>query len=216
MIEEILGRKIGMTQVFDQTGEVVPVTVIQAGPCIVTQIKTPGRDGYAAVQIGFEETERKRLNQPLLGHLGSLPPMRVLREVRVKDTAPHKVGERVDVSTFQAGDYVDVSGTSKGRGFAGGVKRYGFRGGPRTHGQSDRVRAPGSIGAGTGTGKVRKGLRMAGRMGGRRVTVQRLQVVEVDVERNLLLVKGSVPGSNGGLLQVRKSVKSRKPKVRRK
>ncbi|MBN1484973.1 MAG: 50S ribosomal protein L3 [Chloroflexia bacterium] len=212
MIEEILGRKIGMTQVFDPSGEVVPVTIIQAGPCIVTQVKTRIGDGYAAVQLGFEETERKRLNRPLLGHLGAQPPLRVLREVRVPNPSDFKVGQQLDVSVFQAGDYVDVSGTSKGRGFAGGVKRHGFHGGPRTHGQSDRERAPGSIGAGTGTGRVRKGLRMAGRMGGRRVTVQRLQVVEVDMERNLLLVKGSVPGANGGLLQVRKSVKSPKPK----
>ncbi len=210
MIEEILGRKIGMTQVFDSAGEVVPVTIIEAGPCVVTQVKVPERDGYAAVQLGYEEVNRRRLNRPLLGHLGNLPPMRVLREIRVDDPGGHRVGERVDVSLFRVGEYVDVTGHSKGRGFAGGMKRYGFRGGPRTHGQSDRGRAPGSIGSGTTPGRVRKGLRMAGRMGGRRVTVQKLQVVEVDVERNLLLVKGSVPGHNGGLLQVRKSVKRKR------
>jgi len=210
MIEEIVGRKIGMTQIFDAAGEVVPVTIIEAGPCVVTQVKTLGRDGYAAVQLGFEEVERRRLNQPLLGHLKGLPPLRFLREVRVGDPDSFEVGQRVDVSLFRVGDRVDITGTSKGRGFAGGVKRYGFGGGPRTHGQSDRVRAPGSIGAGTTPGRVRKGLRMAGRMGGRRVTVQGLRVVEVDAERNLLLVKGSVPGCNGGLLRVRKSVKRRK------
>lgn len=210
MVEEILGRKVGMTQVFDATGEVVPVTVIQAGPCIVTDLKTPERDGYAAVQLGFEEVERRRLNRPLLGHLSGLPPVRILRESRVDDPAAHEVGQRVTVGVFEVGDYVDVTGTSKGRGFAGTVKRHGFRGGPRTHGQSDRLRAPGSIGAGTTPGRVRKGLRMAGRMGGQRVTVQHLRVVEVDVDRNLLLVKGSVPGRNGGLLQVRKSLRRKK------
>ena len=196
-----------MTQVFDDTGEVVPVTVIQAGPCVVTQVKTPGNDGYGAVQLGFEEVEKKRLNRPLLGHLGQLTPVRVLREMRLADVSEFDVGQVLDVGVFEAGDYVDVTGTSKGRGFAGAMKRHGFHGGPRSHGQTDRERAPGSIGAGTGTGRVRKGLRMPGRMGGRRITVQNLRIVEVDVERNLLLIKGSVPGCNGGLLQVRKAVK---------
>lgn len=199
-----------MTQVFDASGEVVPVTIIQAGPCIVTQIKTPERDGYAAVQLGYEEVERKRLNKPLLGHLKGLPPLRILREVRVDDPSAYQVGQKVDVSVFRVGDYVDVIGTSKGRGFAGVMKRHGFRGGPRTHGQSDRARAPGGISASTYPGRVQKGKRMAGHMGGRRVTVLGLRVVEVDPERNLLLVRGSVPGSNGGLLQVRKSIKRRK------
>jgi large subunit ribosomal protein L3 len=210
MIEEIVGRKVGMTQVFDNTGEVVPVTIIEAGPCIITQVKTPERDGYAAVQIGYMEVERRRLNKPLLGHLGALPPLRVLREVRVKDASAHKVGETLDVSLFQVGEYVDVTGKSKGRGFAGAMKRHGFHGGPASHGQSDRRRAPGSIGGGTTPGRVRKGLRMPGRFGGGRVTMQKLRVVEVDLERNLLLVKGSVPGKNGGLVQVRKSVKRKK------
>lgn len=209
MIEEMLGRKVGMTQVFSG-GEVVPVTIIEAGPCVVTQIKTVERDGYAAVQLGFEEVERKRLNKPLLGHLGKLPPLRALGEVRLPDVSAYHVGQRVDVTAFQVGDRVDVIGTSKGRGFAGVVKRHGFGGGPRTHGQSDRLRAPGGIGASTYPGRIHKGKRMAGRMGGRRVTVQGLQVVEVDAERNLLLVRGSVPGANGTLLRVRKSVKGRK------
>ena len=196
-----------MTQVFDASGEVVPVTIIQAGPCFITQVKRSDLDGYSAVQIGFGEVERRRLNKPLLGHLKGQPPLRFLREVRVEDASGCQVGQRVDVSVFCVGDYVDVIGTSKGRGFAGVVKRHGFRGGPRTHGQSDRERAPGGISASTYPGRVPKGKRMAGRMGGRRVTVQGLQVVEVDAERNLLLVRGSVPGSNGGLLQVRKSIK---------
>lgn len=210
MITEILGRKVGMTQVFDAGGEVIPVTIIEAGPCVITQVKTQERDGYGAVQLGYEEVERKRLNKPLLGHLRNLPPLRILREVRVEDPSAYQVGQRVDVSVFRVGDYVDVTGTSKGRGFAGVVKRHGFGGGPRTHGQSDRLRAPGGIGASTYPGRVHKGKRMAGRMGGRRVTVQGLKVVEVDPERNLLLVRGSVPGCNGGLLQVRKSVKRKK------
>lgn len=210
MIEQILGRKVGMTQVFDPRGEVVPVTIIEAGPCLITQVKTMENDRYAAVQIGFEQVEAKRLNKPLLGHLGGQPPLRVLREVRVADTSGYEEGQRVDVSVFHAGDWVDVSGVSKGRGFAGVVKRHGFGGGARTHGQSDRTRAPGSIGASTYPGHVHKGKRMAGRMGGRKVTVQGLQVVEVDAERNLLLVKGSVPGANGDLLRVRKSVKHKK------
>jgi large subunit ribosomal protein L3 len=210
MIKEIIGRKVGMTQVFDARGEAVPVTIIEAGPCLVTQVKTVEHDQYAAVQIGFEQVEARRLNKPLLGHLGEQPPMRVLREVRVADPSAYEVGQHVDVSAFQAGDWVDVSGVSKGRGFAGVVKRHGFGGGVRTHGQSDRVRAPGSIGACTYPGRVHKGKRMPGRMGGRQVTVQGLRVVEVDAERNLLLVKGSVPGANGGLLRVRQSVKHKK------
>lgn len=212
-MDEILGRKVGMTQVFDDRGEAVPVTIIEAGPCFVVQVKTMPRDGYTSVQLGYEEVEKKKLNRPLLGHLGSLSPLRVLREVHVADPAAYEIGQKVDVSLFQKGDYVDVTGLSKGRGFAGTVKRYGFGGGPRTHGQSDRMRAPGSVGAATNPGRVRKGLRMAGRMGGRRITVQGLRVVEVDVERNLLLVKGSVPGNNGGLLQVRRSVKKRRTKM---
>jgi len=210
MIAEILGRKVGMTQVFDAHGEVVPVTIIEAGPCVVTQVKTVERDHYAAVQIGFDQVEAKRLNKPLLGHLRAQPPMRVLREVRATDPAACAEGQRVDVSIFRAGDAVDVCGVSKGRGFAGVVKRHGFGGGPRTRGQSDRLRAPGGIGASTYPGHVHKGKRMAGRMGGRRVTVQGLRIVEVDAERNLLLVKGSVPGANGDLLRVRKSVKNKK------
>lgn len=203
----IIGRKIGMTQVFDDTGEVIPVTVIEAGPCYVTQIKTLEHDGYTAVQLGFGETRRKRLTRAQLGHLKELPPLRHLREVRTADIEGYEVGQKVDVGIFSAGDRVDVTGISKGRGFAGVMKRHGFAGGPATHGQSDRARAPGSIGATSTPGRVFKGMRMAGRMGNDRVTVQNLQVVQADPERNLLLVKGAVPGAPQGLLLIRQAVK---------
>nr|WP_297154580.1 50S ribosomal protein L3 [Thermogemmatispora sp.] len=261
-----------MTQVFGPDGNAIPVTVIEAGPCIVTQIKTTARDGYEAVQIGFEPIPVKRTTRPLLGHLGhrlpllraqrrrlqqyqqeqrakargqeegaeggsaaqaseekkpdkqiqklltlqenrqrrpgpELGPFRILREVKLEEgTSPDKLelGARFDVSLFKVGEFVDVIGTSKGKGFQGGVKRHGFAGGPKTHGQSDRHRAPGSIGSGTTPGRVLKGLRMAGHMGNARVTVKRLRVIQADPERNLLVVKGSVPGANGGLLMIRK------------
>jgi large subunit ribosomal protein L3 len=206
MIKGILGKKRGMTQVFREDGEVVPVTVIQAGPCVVTQVRTVSRDGYEAVQLGFEEG--KRLNKPLKGHLRKTGSFRYLREVPVEGLGDLQVGQRVDVSLFKAGELVDVIGTSKGRGFAGVVKRHGFRGGPRTHGQSDRLRAPGSIGSNTFPGRVIKGKRMAGHMGNERVTVRNLEVVQVDTQRNLLLVKGAVPGPNNGLLILRKTGKA--------
>jgi large subunit ribosomal protein L3 len=206
MIEGILGRKLGMTQVFDKSGGAHAVTVIEAGPCVVTQVKTPQRDGYAAVQLGYGTA--KRVNQPMRGHLKKLGDFRYLREFRVDDPGEHKVGEKVGVELFQEGDYVDIAGTSKGRGFAGGVKRYGFRGGPKTHGQSDRHRAPGSIGAGSTPGRVWKGLRMAGHMGAERASVRHLQVMESDPGRGLLLVKGAVPGARNGLLYIRYSAKS--------
>ena len=204
----ILGRKIGMTQVFDETGQAIPVTVIEAGPCYVTQIKTVECDGYTAVQLGFEETKRKRLTRAQLGHLEGLPPLRHLREVRTSDIEGFDVGQKVDVGIFSAGDRVDVTGISKGKGFAGVMKRHHFAGGPATHGQSDRARAPGSIGATTTPGRVFKGTRMPGRMGNDRVTVQNLRVVQVDPERNLLLVRGAVPGAAKGLLLIRQAVKS--------
>ena len=206
MIEGILGRKLGMTQVFEKSGGANAVTVIEAGPCVVTQVKTPERDGYAAVQLGYGTA--KRVNQPMRGHLKKLGDFRYLREFRVDDPEEHKVGEKVGVELFEEGDYIDVTGTSKGRGFAGGVRRYGFRGGPRTHGQSDRHRAPGSIGAGTTPGRVWKGLRMAGHMGDERVTVRHLRVMESDPGRGLLLVKGAVPGARNGLVYIRHSAKS--------
>jgi len=216
----ILGKKVGMTQVFGERGEVVPVTIIEAGPCFVAQIKTVERDGYAAVQLGFEETKPKRLTQPQLQHLqkSNLPPLRHLRELRVTadELADLEEGQKVTVDVFEKGEVVDVTGTSKGRGFAGVVKRHGFSGGPKTHGQSDRHRAPGSIGACTTPGRVFKGMRMAGRMGGDRVTAQGLEVVLVDAERNLLALKGAVPGAKNGLLLIRQARKSRLLKKARK
>jgi large subunit ribosomal protein L3 len=274
MLSGLLGRKVGMTQVFGENGTAIPVTVIEAGPCIITQIKTTARDGYEAVQIGFEQARLKSATRPELGHLGhSLPllkaqrkrlqtyqqqqrgkkatseeaeakeqtetasaedqkdkqiekllkvqqnrqrrpgpelgPFRVLREVALQEGAVPEsleLGSKIDASLFVAGESVDIVGTSKGKGFQGGVKRHGFRGGPKTHGQSDRTRAPGSIGSGTTPGRVLKGTRMAGRMGNERVTAKKLEVIQADPERNLLVVKGSVPGANGGLLMIKKHV----------
>jgi large subunit ribosomal protein L3 len=216
----ILGKKVGMTQVFSDRGEAIPVTVIEAGPCFVAQIKTVERDGYSAVQLGFEETKPKRLTQPQLKHLqkSDLPALRHLRELRIADDelGSFEEGQRLTVELFEEGELVDVTGTSKGRGFAGVVKRYGFRGGPKTHGQSDRWRAPGSVGACTTPGRVFKGKRMPGRMGGERVTTQSLQVVLVDPERNLLALRGAVPGSKNGLLLIREARKTRLRKKARK
>jgi large subunit ribosomal protein L3 len=273
MLSGLLGRKVGMTQIFGPNGTAIPVTVIEAGPCIVTQIKTAAHDGYDSVQIGFEETVTKNVSRPVMGHLGhklpllkaqrkrlqtyqqaqrkartetpeegaqaettsgaataetkdkqiqkllkvqenrqrrsgpELGPFKFLREVTLQegvDTQGLELGARFDASLFKVGESVDIIGTSKGKGFQGGVKRHGFSGGPKTHGQSDRHRAPGSIGSGTTPGRVLKGTRMAGHMGNVRVTAKKLQVVQADAERNLLLVKGSVPGANGGLLMIRK------------
>lgn len=206
MIEGILGRKVGMTRIFDEKGAVVPVTVIEAGPCYVTQVKTSERDGYTAVQIGFGQA--KRLNEPEKGHLKKITPVRHLREISATDIGDVKLGQKIDVSLFAAGEQVDVTGISKGKGFAGVVKRHHFRGGPKTHGQSDRLRAPGSVGAGTTPGRVLKGMRMAGRMGGERVTTQNLEVVQADPARNLLLLKGAVPGARKSLLLIRKARKA--------
>lgn len=257
MLNALLGRKIGMTQVFGPNGTVLPVTVIEVGPCTVTQVKTVDRDGYEAVQLGFEPRPAYRTTRPVLGHLGHhlpllkaqrkrlqayqqkkdkageevkidkqmekllkiqtnhqrrvgpvLGPFRVLREVELgPGVKPESVelGSSHDVGLFRDGEVVDIVGTSKGKGFQGVMKRHGFRGGPRTHGQSDRSRAPGSIGPGTTPGRVLKGTRMAGRMGNDRVTAKKLQVIQADPERNLLVVKGSVPGANGGLLMIRKA-----------
>lgn len=206
-MDAILGEKVGMTQIFDERGEIVSVTLVVAGPCYITQVKTEEKDGYTALQLGFGET--KRLNKPQRGHLKKLSPLRYLREVRVKDVQGYQVGQKLDASLFSVGDLVDVTGISKGKGFAGVMKRHGFRGGPATHGQSDRARAPGSIGATTTPGRVVKGMRMAGRMGNERVTVQNLKVVLVDPERNLLGVRGSISGNRGDLVMVRKAVKSK-------
>ncbi len=274
MLSGLLGRKVGMTQVFGPDGTAIPVTVIEAGPCVVTQIKTTARDGYEAVQIGYEQARLRSATRPELGHLGhSLPllkaqrkrlqayqqtqrgkkttgegaeeesqqgtvateekkdkqiqkllkvqqnrqrrpgpelgPFRVLREVGLQEGANMEgleLGAKFDASLFTVGEEVDIVGTSKGKGFQGGVKRHGFRGGPKTHGQSDRTRAPGSIGSGTTPGRVLKGTRMAGHMGNARVTAKKLQVIQADPERNLLVVRGSVPGANRGLLMIKKQV----------
>jgi large subunit ribosomal protein L3 len=270
MLNALLGRKVGMTQVFGPNGIVIPVTVIEVGPCVVTQVKTVANDGYEAVQIGFEQATTKNVTRPELGHLGhSLPllkaqrkrlqtyqqeqrsqskaeegseentqaedtetkpdkqiqkllkvnqnkqrrpgpelgPFKVIREVGLQSgasTEAVELGAQYDAGLFKAGESVDIVGTSKGKGFQGGVKRHGFRGGPKTHGQSDRTRAPGSIGSGTTPGRVLKGTRMAGQMGNVRVTAKKLQVIQADPERNLLVVKGSVPGANGSLLTIKK------------
>jgi large subunit ribosomal protein L3 len=229
MIRGLLGRKKGMTQVFSPNGEVIPVTVIQVGPCIVTQVRTMDRDGYEAVQIGFEEVPNRKLTKPQTGHLASAyelfkqseiassldvylgqegKSVRHLREFPVESIADHKIGDVIDINMFTPGQRIDVVGTSKGRGFAGVVKRHGFRGGPRTHGQSDRVRAPGSIGGGTTPGRVWKGQRMAGRMGNKRITIQNLEVVEVIADKHLILIRGSVPGPYNVLLQIKHAVKA--------
>ena len=204
MLKGLIGKKVGMTQVFDENGVAIPVTIIEAGPCYVTQVRTQEVDKYTAVQLGFEEVKPKRLTSGRLGHLkkNNIPPLRYLREFRVKDPQV-KVGEEVKADQFAVGDHVDVIGTSKGKGFAGAMKRHNFRGGPMTHGQSDRQRAPGSRGSGTTPGRVYKGAKGPGQMGNDRVTAQNLEVVVVDAERNLLGVKGTVPGARGGLLLIR-------------
>ncbi|GAB4501846.1 MAG: 50S ribosomal protein L3 [Anaerolineales bacterium] len=208
MLKGLLGKKIGMTQIFDDTGVAYPVTIIEAGPCYVTQIRRPENEGYSAVQLGFGETHPKRLSGGELGHLkaSELPPLRFLREFRTK-SPDVSVGDVVKADVFASGEHVDVVGTSKGKGFAGGVKRYHFRGGPKTHGQSDRHRAPGSRGSGTTPGRVYRGARGAGHMGDDRVTVQNLKVVLVDVERNLIGVHGAVPGPKGGLVIIKEARK---------
>jgi large subunit ribosomal protein L3 len=203
MINGLIGRKIGMTQVFTEAGWVEVVTAIEVGPCIVTQVKTADKDGYNAVQLGFGQA--KKLNAPEKGHLGKLGLFKHLREFKVEDKPDIDLGHKLDVSLFRPGDLVDIVGLSKGRGFAGVVKRYHFSGGPKTHGQSDRHRAPGAVGSGTTPGHVFKGLKMAGRMGNERVTVRRLRVFKAEPDRNLLLVIGAVPGAKNGLLEIRKS-----------
>jgi large subunit ribosomal protein L3 len=208
MLKGLLGRKVGMTQIFDASGAVVPVTLIEAGPCYVTQVRTIESDGYSAVQMGFQETKPKRLTGGQLGHLqrSKAPPLRFLREFRVKEPGIQE-GDVVNVSSFSIGDHVDVVGTSKGKGFQGGVKRYHFKGGPKTHGASDRVRAPGSRGSTTTPGRVYKGARGPGHMGNDRVTQPNLVVVLIDPERNLLGVRGAIPGSKGGLVIIREARK---------
>ncbi len=202
----IIGKKLGMTQIFDENGNAVPVTVIEAGPCYVTQIRSGERDGYAAVQLGYSETKPQRLTKGELGHLrrNNLPALRHLREFRLRNgELDVEEGQQVNVDVFAKGERVDVIGTSKGRGFAGTIKRHHFHSQPKTHGQSDRERAPGSVGATTTPGRTYKGQRMAGRMGGDRVTAENLEVVVIDLERNLLAVRGSVPGANDGIVVIK-------------
>jgi large subunit ribosomal protein L3 len=218
----LLGIKIGMSQVFDETGVVTPVTIIQAGPCYVTQVKTKETDGYTAVQIGFGATKEKRLSQGERGHLGLLksdkthprrkqksdiPAVKYLKEFRTKETEGYEVGQQLTVEQFTVGEHVDVTGKTKGRGYTGVVKRWNFGGGSTTHGQSDRWRAPGSIGGTSGTGHVFKGKKMAGRSGNERHTAQNLEVMRVDAEKNLIAVKGAIPGVKGGLVIIRQAAK---------
>ena len=205
MAARIIGRKLGMTQIFRENGKAEAVTAVEAGPCVVIQVKTVAKDGYDAVQLGFGEV--KRLKSPLRGHLKGLGEFRYLREFRMSEPETAEVGDKVDVSVFKEGDMIDVTGVSKSKGFAGVVKRHGFAGGPKTHGQSDRHRHPGSIGATTSPGRVLKGTRMAGRTGHDRVTVRRLEVCAADADRNLLMVKGALPGGKDGLLLIKKSGK---------
>ena len=204
MVNTILGRKIGMTQVWDENDNVVPVTVIQAGPCTVSQVKTEATDGYCAVQIGYGEIKPKHVNQPMAGHFAKagVEPMKYLREVRVPEGEEHHVGEVVTVAAFEGVKKVDVIGTSKGKGFQGRIKRWGQRRGPMTHG-SHIQRHPGSIGQCAYPSRVIKGMKMAGQTGNARVTVRNLTVVRIDAEQNLMLVKGAVPGGKNALVAIR-------------
>jgi large subunit ribosomal protein L3 len=207
----LLGTKLGMTQVFDSGGRIVPVTVVQAGPCTVTQVKTPERDGYAAVQLAFGEVKPKRVNKPLKGHFASsgVDPRRHLVELRTADAGEYSAGQELKPGeVFSQGERVDVIGVSKGKGFAGVMKRHGFAGLGASHGTERKHRSPGSVGACATPGRVFKGLRMAGHMGHERVTVLNLELAKIDPERNLLLVCGAVPGPKGGLVMIRSAVQS--------
>jgi len=209
MLKGLIGRKIGMTQIFDESGRAIPVTLIEAGPCFVSQVKKVETDGYSAVQLAFGEVKPKRLSKAQLGHLktNNLPPVRVLREFRTKKIEDINPGDELNASVFAAGEYVDVVGTSKGKGFAGAMKRHGFHGGPATHGQSDRQRSPGSSGSGTTPGRVYKGKRRPGHMGNVQVTSSHIRVAMVDPERNLIAVQGSVPGAKGGTVVIKEARK---------
>lgn len=217
----LIGKKVGMTQIFDDSGVVTPVTIIQAGPCFVTQVKDDKTDGYSAVQLGYGDVSAKRLTKGQQGHLGlaakgekkgrrkdkGIPAVRHLREFRTNSAGDYQVGQQLTVEQFTVGEKVDVVGKTKGKGFAGVVKRHGYAGGVRTHGQSDRWRAPGSIGSATEMSRVPKGKTMAGRMGNERLTAQNLEVVRIDAERNLIAIKGAVPGAKGGLVIIRNAAK---------
>ena len=207
MIQALLGRKLGMTRIFDENGVVTASTLVEAGPCFVTQLRTPERDGYLAVQLGFGD--KRRTNNPERGHLkaAGLPDrsgLEALREVPADSLDDLELGARVDASMFAQGEVVDVIGTSKGKGFAGVMKRHNFHGGPKTHGQSDRWRHSGSVGSGTTPGRTFKNMRMAGHLGDARVTVKNLRILSVDPERNLVALRGAIPGPKGGLVMIRK------------
>lgn len=208
MAKLILGRKIGMTQVFDEEGKLIPVTAIEAGPCVITQVKADGTDGYSAVQIGFGAIKAKNVTKPMKGHFAksNLTPVRFLREMRVDNPGEYQVGQEIKVEQFAGGQKVDVIGISKGKGFAGTIKRWGHQRGPMGHGSKNH-RRPASAGA-KGPARVFKGKKSPGRMGGERVTVQNLEVVKVYPEQNLLLVKGAVPGPKKGLVMVRSAIKA--------
>ncbi len=208
-VKGVLGEKLGMTQVWDENNKVVPVTVIKAGPCVVTQVRTPDVDGYSAVQIGFGAIDPRKVNKPQAGHFAKagVSPRRHLVEVRTENASEYTLGQQVGADTFEAGQFVDVVGTSKGKGFAGAMKRHGFHGLRASHGVQRKHRSPGSIGGCSTPGRVFKGMRMAGHMGTVRVTTQGLQVQSVDTERGLILIKGAVPGPKGGLVFVRTTSK---------
>lgn len=205
----ILGKKVGMTQVFDESGKAIPVTVVEAGPCPIVQIKTRERDGYDAIQLGFGNRRKNSVNRPESGHFkkANVDPPRFLREFRVNDTSDFAIGEVVDAGVFSAGDLVDVTSTSKGKGFAGVVKRWGFRGAKASHGAEKNHRRPGSIGHSAWPSRVFKGKKMPGRLGGKRVTIQNLEIIQADAERNLLVIKGAAPGPPNGFLMIKKAVK---------
>jgi len=207
----ILGKKVGMTRLFGESGEVIPVTVIEAGPCHIAQVKTKETDGYEAVQVGFGQKKESAVNRPARGHFrkANVPPLRFLREFKPDSVEDFQMGNQLAVDIFSAGELVDISAISKGKGFSGVMKRWHFKGGKASHG-AETHRAGGSIGAGAAPSRVFKGLPMAGRMGGKRVTVQNLEVVRVDTERNILIVRGSVPGPTNGMLMIRKAVKVNK------
>ena len=207
-LEGLIGKKLGMTQLFDDSGVIHAVTVVAAGPVVVTQVKTASKEGYDAVQVGYGE--KKRQNKPMKGHFNKLGDFRMLREFKVLGDGEYSLGDNVGIEIFNEGDLVDVTGMSRGRGFAGGVRRHGFHGGPKTHGQSDRHRAPGSIGSGTTPGRVLKGQKMAGHMGAEQVTAKNLKVIAKDEGKGLLLIAGAVPGATNGTVTVTVAKKARR------
>ena len=210
MKKAIIGKKVGMTQIFDENGKVIPVTVVEAGPCVVSQKKTVETDGYNAVQIGFGDVRPKLVNKPMKGHFdkSDVAPKRVLKECRFDDISAYNVGDIIKADIFENGEKVDVIGTSKGKGYAGVIKRWNFRRLKETHGTGPTVRKGGSIGACSDPSRVFKGKKMAGHLGAERVTVQNLKIAKVDLENNLIAIKGAVPGPNGGIVLIRDSVKA--------